>query len=270
MGIIRTESIMYSEIYIFAPKMLLHLFNAEDMSCAGETRAGSFCSGPVKTKSSAFHLLLCAVMARPNKKGLDYFPLDIDFFDDEKITAVSGEFGIKGEITVIRLLCAIYRNGYFVQWNDLLKYKLLKNLPGVSEQLLECIVRRLVMWGFFDGDLFDTAGVLTSRGIQRRYFNITRRRVADRTELPYLLISAYRNPGKDPGSGFLHTETPLHDGFLHTETLQSKVKESKEEKKEIKKEKKSDRCYGKRTDNTAGHHVGRGESAEECDYPSSL
>ena len=37
-------------------------------------------------------------MARPNKIGLDYFPLDVDIFEDEKISAISGEFGIKGEI----------------------------------------------------------------------------------------------------------------------------------------------------------------------------
>ena len=178
-------------------------------------------------------------MARPNKTGLDYFPLDIDFFDDEKITAISGEFGIKGEITVIRLLCAIYRNGYFILWNDLLKFKLLKNLPGISEELLECIVRRLVLWGFFDKDLFGSAGVLTSKGIQRRYFNITKRRVADTSELPYLLISVCRNPRNDHKSEFMHTETPLQKEFMYAETPQSKGKEIKEDKKENSKEKKA-------------------------------
>ena len=34
-------------------------------------------------------------MARPNKEGLDYFPFDVDFFSDEKIGSISGEFGIK-------------------------------------------------------------------------------------------------------------------------------------------------------------------------------
>ena len=41
-------------------------------------------------------------MASPNKMGLDYFPFDVDFFNDEKIVAISGEFGIKGEIVVIK------------------------------------------------------------------------------------------------------------------------------------------------------------------------
>lgn len=53
-------------------------------------------------------------MARPIKEGLDYFPLYVDIFEDEKIEAISGEFGIKGEIIVVKLLCAIYKKGYFI------------------------------------------------------------------------------------------------------------------------------------------------------------
>ena len=131
-------------------------------------------------------------MARPNKIGLDYFPLDVDIFEDEKISAISGEFGIKGEITVIKLLCAIYRNGYFILWNDLLKFKLLRHLPGVSSELIESIVNRLVLWEFFDKALFDSVKVLTSRGIQRRYFEAVKRRKTD-DELPYLLINVCNN-----------------------------------------------------------------------------
>lgn len=126
-------------------------------------------------------------MARPNKIGLDYFPLDVDIFDDEKMTAISGEFGIKGEITVIKLLCAIYKNGYFVLWNDLFKFKLARNLPGMSPELIESIVNRLVLWEFFDKALFDSVKVLTSKGIQKRYFEASRRRKITR-DLPYLLI----------------------------------------------------------------------------------
>lgn len=126
-------------------------------------------------------------MARPNKMGLDYFPFDVDFFNDEKIVAISGEFGIKGEIVVIKLLCAIYRNGYFILWNDLLKFKLLRDLPGVSSELLDSIMNRLVLWGFFDKDLFDSMGVLTSAGIQKRYFKISKRRKSV-DDFRYLLI----------------------------------------------------------------------------------
>lgn len=159
-------------------------------------------------------------MARPNKQGLDYFPFDVDFFDDEKIEAISGEFGIKGEITAIKLLCAIYRNGYFILWSDMLKMKLLKNLPGVSSELLDTILNRLVLWEFFDKSLFDSMGVLTSKGIQKRFFSIVKRRNKNE-DYPYLLISAYNNEVSVYNNS---SETKL----LSTKSIQRKEKERKE------------------------------------------
>lgn len=126
-------------------------------------------------------------MPRPIKTGLDYFPFDVDFFQDEKIEAIFVEFGIKGEITAVKLLCAIYRNGYFILWNDRLKIKLLRDLPGVSSELLEQIVNRLCKWGFFDNTLFTSVKVLTSPGIQKRFFSVTKRRQKNE-DYPYLLL----------------------------------------------------------------------------------
>lgn len=131
-------------------------------------------------------------MARPKKTGLDYFPFDVDFFEDEKIVCIAGEFGIKGEITAVKLLCAVYRNGYFIEWNDKMKMKMLRSLPGVSTELFDQILNRLVRWGFFDKNLFDSVRVLTSRGIQQRFFEAAKRRKTDE-ELPYLLIDADKN-----------------------------------------------------------------------------
>jgi hypothetical protein len=155
-------------------------------------------------------------MARPNKTGLDYFPLDVDFFADEKIAAISGEFGIKGEITVIKLLCAVYRNGYFILWNEPLKYKLLRDLPGVSPELIDQIVNRLVRWGFFDESLFDSVKVLTSRGIQKRFFSITRRRGLPH-DAKYLLA-------ENGCTGVIDDNNPAAAELLSSKTPQSKVK----------------------------------------------
>ena len=113
--------------------------------------------------------------------------MDTDFFEDERIMAISGEFGLEGEMVAVKLLCMIYRKGYFTLWQDLQKYKLLRSLPGVSLELLERIVRRLVSWGFFDEDLFYAADVLTSKDIQKRYFNAIKRRTG-MADLPHLLI----------------------------------------------------------------------------------
>lgn len=155
-------------------------------------------------------------MARPLKQGLDYFPFDVDFFADEKIAAISGEFGIKGEITVVKLLCAVYRNGYFILWDEPLKYKLLRDLPGVSAELLDQIINRLVKWGFFDEGLFNSVKVLTSRGIQKRFFSITRRRGLS-IDAKYLLAENGRN-------GVIDVNNPAAGEFLSSKTPQRKEK----------------------------------------------
>lgn len=128
-------------------------------------------------------------MARPIKDGLDYFPLDVHFFEDDRIEALSGEFGLKGELAVIKLLCAIYEKGYFVVWSDLVKMKLVKRLPGVSTDLLDKIVDRLVKWEFFDKDLFNSAGVLTSQEIQETYQEATKRRKKPKPSLYWIDVN---------------------------------------------------------------------------------
>lgn len=127
-------------------------------------------------------------MARPKKEGLDYFPLDVHIFEDEKIEAIAGEFGIKGELAVIKLLCAVYEKGYFAVWDELTKAKLLKRLPGTSKELLEQIVNRLVIWGFFDESLFNSAKVLTSSKIQATFLEATKRRKTQKTTLHWINV----------------------------------------------------------------------------------
>lgn len=125
-------------------------------------------------------------MARPSKNGLDYFPFDTDFFCDEKIVCVAGEHGDIGWIVALKLLVAIYRNGYWLKWTEAVRFKMLLENGGLSGEKLDAIIGSLLKWGFFDRGLFEKEGVLTSRGIQRRYFSIARRRKeADR---PFLLI----------------------------------------------------------------------------------
>ena len=58
-------------------------------------------------------------MARPIKDGIDYFPLDVDFFQDDKIRLLKAEFGAKGITILVALLCDIYRtNGYYKVWDN--------------------------------------------------------------------------------------------------------------------------------------------------------
>lgn len=115
-------------------------------------------------------------MAAPFKTGLSSFQLDVDFFADDRIEALSAEFGIVGELTAIKLLCVIYRNGYYIEWSPLQKKKLQKSLPGVEIDTLDRIAEAMVSYGLFDSGMFEEHGVLTSVEIQEKYVSATKRR----------------------------------------------------------------------------------------------
>lgn len=114
---------------------------------------------------------------RPGKVGLDYFAFDVDFFEDEKIQFVSARFGIKGEIVAIKLLCKIYRNGFYIRFGEDEQLLFAKRAgENVTPALVNEIVIELVKRGFFDKTLFNSFGILTSNGIQKRYFSAISRR----------------------------------------------------------------------------------------------
>lgn len=158
-------------------------------------------------------------MARPKKTGLDYFPFDVDFFSHEKMVCIAGEFGLKGYLVAVALLCAVYRNGYFIMWNDATRFRLLRDLPGISDQLLRQIVDRLVYWKLFDEQLFLSAAVLTSRSIQQIYFDAVKRRSLSAAELPYLLVSVNINGvsvNNNPVSVNIYPQSKVKENKINT------------------------------------------------------
>ena len=52
-------------------------------------------------------------MARPQKTGLDYFPLDVEL--DDKFEIIKSEFGVEGFGIIIKLFMKIYgQHGYYM------------------------------------------------------------------------------------------------------------------------------------------------------------
>lgn len=139
-------------------------------------------------------------MARPKKLALDSFPFSVDFFHDEKVVGIDGEFGSKGVLAMVLLMCAIYRsNGYFMHWNAQVCAGLADEAPSISPELLNAVVLRLVKLGFFDRGLFGTAKVLTSKAIQRRYFAAVRRRSSWHLA-PYVFPDVVASDSRPKGS----------------------------------------------------------------------
>jgi hypothetical protein len=115
-------------------------------------------------------------MARPQKEGLDYFPLDTDMdLKDDKVQLVEAKYGITGFGVLVKLLMKIYSEGYYYQWGEN-EGLLFSKRVNVDINTVNDIVTDLVKWGMFDADIFKKYGVLTSNGIQKRFWEVAKRR----------------------------------------------------------------------------------------------
>lgn len=114
-------------------------------------------------------------MARPTKEGLEYFPLDTDIDQDEKVVVVIAKYRMRGFGILIRLMMEIYRKGYCCHWTEKEQYifsmKINEEPEFVNEVVDECI-----KWGFFDEVMFQKHKILTSEGFQKRYLLAVSRR----------------------------------------------------------------------------------------------
>jgi uncharacterized phage protein (TIGR02220 family) len=116
------------------------------------------------------------VVARPTKEGLEYFPLDTDIDQDEKVVVVVAKYGMRGFGILIRLMMEIYRKGYCCYWTEKEQYIFAMKLNEDAAYVND-VVQELIKWGFFDEVMFQQYGILTSEGFQKRYLlAVTRRK----------------------------------------------------------------------------------------------
>lgn len=110
-------------------------------------------------------------MGRPIAKGFDYIPLDTAFFSDIKIRKIQKRAGACAPIVYLAILCEIYRNGYYLDYDDDTCF-LISETSKVSEEEVSTIIASCLEVGLFSQSMFDSDKVLTSEGIQRRYQQI--------------------------------------------------------------------------------------------------
>lgn len=114
-------------------------------------------------------------MGRQLKQGLDYLTLDVDFFESVKVRKIRKDCGNQSIPILIALLCNIFREeGYYVGYDNDLTFLIAEQF-GVSEGAVEDTVQKAVLVEFFDSHMFHTYGILTSHGIQQRYFDAVTR-----------------------------------------------------------------------------------------------
>ena len=108
-------------------------------------------------------------MARPQKEGLAYFSLDVDFFSDRKVKILKGRFGADGITYYLYLLCEIYKgHGYYLKVDEDFDYITSSEL-GMSPEKIGQMRKFLLERSLFDNKLFQSDTILTSTSIQRRF-----------------------------------------------------------------------------------------------------
>lgn len=173
-------------------------------------------------------------MARPVKKGLDYFPRSTDFYDDDKIMELLEEYGPLGVTVYDVVITLVYKNGYFMEIPvdklASLAVRYIGNKWVKNKSLVIQVIHYCADIGLFDKDLL-LQNVITSEGIQRRYSEVTARNKADKSK--YWLLEKNKSQAVGISAAFSEvsatetkinvTKIPVNDAKMQ----QSKVNKSK-------------------------------------------
>ena len=172
-------------------------------------------------------------------KGIPYFPTPANFFEEEVMELLEAKFGILSSYIVMRLLCKIYKEGYYISWGKEQSLIFIRKIGGeIKEEMMENIVELLLQKGFFHKETYEKYGVLTSERIQKVWLEATVRRKIDFSKLLYLLDVKQKN-GKQKGDSnkenadILPTQEELSpendDIFRQTKLNQTKLYSEEEE-----------------------------------------
>lgn len=165
-------------------------------------------------------------MGRNKKIGLDYFPFDIDFFQDLRIRKLIKYQGGKAVTVYALLLCNIYKQGYYMRWDEELPF-FVSEQTGFEEAYIREVIKCCLVIGLFSKELYDSEKILTSKGIQERYQKICDLCRRNNEIYEYNIISS-------EDISFSSEEKPVSSAkSTQSKVKKSKVKKSKEKKKEI-------------------------------------
>ena len=116
-------------------------------------------------------------MAGKPKRGLDYFSCDVTILQDYKIKRLKRKHRSIGFSTYIALLAMIYQNGQHLKFDDIeqVLFSVADELGDPEEEVIESF-ETMMKLKLFDEDMFNK-GYLTSKSIQLRFLNATKRRI---------------------------------------------------------------------------------------------
>lgn len=169
-------------------------------------------------------------MARPTAKGVEYFPLNVNFINDLKVRKLLLSCGAESIAVLIYLLSTIYKDeGYFVEIHEDEIDLIALDVNVTPEFVLE-VINKACEVRFFDENLYRNFNILTSKGIQERYLKITERRKNSVVITQFNLINVYNNL-----INVNNNSINVNNNSINVyDNEQSKVKERKEKKSKVK------------------------------------
>lgn len=177
---------------------------------------------------------------RKVKKGLDFFPMDINLFSDIKIRKLIKYQGGDAVTIFAKLLCEIYKEGYYLKWDEDMPF-ILSEATGYSEEQVNESINCFFDVGLFSKKMFDDHRILTSKGIQERYADITSRLKRSSNITEFNLINEeekYIDTEKIP----INSEE-INNNSGKIPTIEGKEKVNKKESKEKVKEKHPEKKF---------------------------
>lgn len=162
-------------------------------------------------------------MARPTAKGVEYFPLNVNFINDLKVRKLLLSCGAEAIAVLIYLLSTIYKDeGYYVEIHEDEIDLIALDVNVTPEFVLE-VINKACEVRLFDVNLYNNFNILTSKGIQERYLKITERRKNSVVITQFNLINVYNN-SVNVNNNSINVDNNSVNVYKST---QSKVKESK-------------------------------------------
>ena len=130
--------------------------------------------------------------------GINYFPVGVNFMEENAMEVIEAKYGIKGSAIVLKLLCKIYKEGYFIRWDEE-QCLIFANKAGREVQAAEVqgIIEILFIKGIMDKNSYLENGILTSENIQKVWMEATKRRKRELSELPYLMVKTEKEKEND-------------------------------------------------------------------------
>ena len=110
-------------------------------------------------------------MGRAKKRGMDYFPVDVNLMDSTEIKVLTAKFGAEGFYLYMFLMCRIHLGGYYLEVSeDFVSCAAVDT--RLKEKTVVDMIELMCAKRLFDRELYEQYQILTSAAIQETYLDV--------------------------------------------------------------------------------------------------